>query len=107
QTHLGGSFFNKSKLVKIFIKNTYNIEYLNSKLHTLNMLIRILFEGLKNMSHPYKLFEDTPLWKAINMALEDLVENKHLDETTPREYIIGHLCQRINGSFDAAFCGDY
>lgn len=58
------------------------------------------------MTHPYKQFENTHLWKAMNIALEDLVENKHLEETTPREYIIGHLYLRITRSLDSAFCGE-
>lgn len=56
------------------------------------------------MLHPFIELEGTPLWEAINSGLDDLVENKHIEETTPREYIIGHLYQKINGSLDIGFC---
>lgn len=58
------------------------------------------------MTHPYKKFEGTELWNSINRGLDDLVENKHLEETTPREYIVGHLCQIIDGSYDNECCGE-
>jgi len=30
------------------------------------------------MSHPYKKFENTPLWAVINNGIDDLVENNIL-----------------------------
>jgi hypothetical protein len=45
------------------------------------------------MSHPYKQFENTPLWAVINKGIEDLVENNDIEETTGREYIVGYLCK--------------
>lgn len=41
---------------------------------------------------PYKKFESTELWNAINHAIGDLVENTDIEETTAREYIVGYLC---------------
>lgn len=58
------------------------------------------------MLHPFLELEGTPLWEAINRGLDDLVENKHIEESTPREYIIGHLYQKINGSLDVDWCRD-
>ena len=58
------------------------------------------------MSHPYMQFEGTALWEAINSGLNDLVENQHLEETSPREYIVGHLYQRIEGLRNVDWCGD-
>lgn len=56
------------------------------------------------MTHPYRDFEGTELWKAINRGIDDLVENQHIEETTPREYIVGHLYLRIEGSRDVDWC---
>ena len=47
------------------------------------------------MTHPYKQFENTALWEAINKGIADLVENHDLEETTQREYIVGYLCKVI------------
>jgi hypothetical protein len=47
------------------------------------------------MAHPYTHLEGTPLWAAVNAAIEDLVENRDLVETTARDYIVGYLCQKI------------
>ena len=57
------------------------------------------------MLHPFEEVVGTPLWEAINSALDDLVEAEHIEEiTAEREYIIGHLYQKINGSLDVGFC---
>ena len=45
--------------------------------------------------HPYTRFEGTPLWRALERALDDLVTNRDLVETTRREYIVGYLCQEV------------
>lgn len=58
------------------------------------------------MPHPYKHLEGTELWKALNRGIDDLIENKHLEETTPREYIVGHLYLSITTIRDAGFCSD-
>jgi hypothetical protein len=50
------------------------------------------------MSHPYKHFENTPLWIIINKAIEDLVENNDIEEKTPREYIVGYISKLIKES---------
>jgi hypothetical protein len=46
-----------------------------------------------NFPHPYKGFEGTRLWKAVNKGISDLVENQDLNEKTQREYIVGYLCK--------------
>ncbi len=43
--------------------------------------------------HPYKEFEKTRLWKALNKGIRDLVANHDLKEITSREYIVGYLCK--------------
>jgi hypothetical protein len=47
------------------------------------------------MDHPYKAYEGTPLWLAIDEAVAELVRNKDLVETTRREYVVGYLCQQL------------
>jgi len=47
------------------------------------------------MAHPYIKLEGTPLWAAVESAINDLVLNNDLVESTPRPYIVGYLCQRI------------
>lgn len=47
------------------------------------------------IEHPYTEFEGTKLWRVIDKALDDLVENRDLTETTDRRYIVGYLCKRI------------
>ena len=47
---------------------------------------------------PYKKFEFTARWDVINRTIEDLVENKDIQETTDRKYIVGYLCKAL---FDA------
>jgi hypothetical protein len=36
---------------------------------------------------PYKEFENTVIWNAVNHAVEDLVNNTDIEETTDRRYI--------------------
>jgi hypothetical protein len=46
-------------------------------------------------SHPYREYEGTPLWRALNKGIADLVENQDLEERTRREYIVGYLCKLL------------
>jgi hypothetical protein len=43
--------------------------------------------------HPYKRFEGTGLWRAVEKGVRDLVENQDLKELARREYIVGYLCE--------------
>lgn len=47
------------------------------------------------MSHPYKEFENTPIWKIVNKAIKELVENDDIEEKTQREYIVGYISKLI------------
>jgi hypothetical protein len=47
------------------------------------------------MKHPYIEFENTALWKAIDIEIADLEKNKDLQLSTAREYVIGSLCQKL------------
>ncbi len=48
------------------------------------------------MSHPYKKYEETKLWKIIDSVLNDLESNQDLKLTTAREYVIGYLCKKLD-----------
>jgi hypothetical protein len=50
----------------------------------------------KGQSHPYLAWESTPLWRAIEKAVADLVENQDLVENEYREYIVGYICKIID-----------
>jgi len=47
------------------------------------------------MTHPYVKLEGTPIWIAVEAAINDLVENSDLVESTAHDYIVGYLCQKI------------
>lgn len=47
------------------------------------------------MKHPYKELEGTLLWRVVDKAVAELVENQDLEVTTPREYVIGYLAQSL------------
>jgi hypothetical protein len=49
----------------------------------------------KGQKHPYEAFERSPLWRAIDRALIDLVGNGDLRENEYHEYIVGYLCKSI------------
>ena len=48
------------------------------------------------MTHPYQHFENTELWMKIENALNDLIKNKDIVITTPKEYVIGYVCVKIS-----------
>ena len=50
----------------------------------------------KGQTHPYVAWERTPLWRAIDKAVIDLVENRDLVEDEYREYIVGYICKTID-----------
>jgi hypothetical protein len=45
--------------------------------------------------HPYEKYESSRIWKAIDDAISDLVDNGDVKETTRREYIVGYLCKKL------------
>jgi hypothetical protein len=47
------------------------------------------------IQHPYKRYEASPQWQILNEALDALVENGDLQETTNRVYVVGYLCQAL------------
>jgi hypothetical protein len=51
---------------------------------------------LDENAHPYLRFENTPLWRAVNTAINDLIENQDVKETAPREYVVGYICKILS-----------
>lgn len=47
------------------------------------------------MQHPYQEFVDTELWNTLWETVDELVENQDIEEMTSREYIVGHLCLKL------------
>jgi len=48
-----------------------------------------------NQNSPYDQYKDSPLWKTIEKAIDDLFENQDLKETTSRDLIVGYLVKCI------------
>jgi hypothetical protein len=41
------------------------------------------------------LYRGTKVWRSIEKAIRDLVENRDIVETTPRDYIVGYICHQL------------
>jgi hypothetical protein len=50
----------------------------------------------KGHVHPYARWERTPLWRAIETSIADLVENQDIIEKEHREYIVGYICKIVD-----------
>lgn len=48
------------------------------------------------MDHPYKEFEGTPLWAAIDGAISKLEQNSDVALTTAREHVIGYIAKTVS-----------
>lgn len=46
------------------------------------------------------MYENTKLWGILEKVIDDLVENQDLIENTPREYIIGYFCKKLNEEYE-------
>jgi hypothetical protein len=44
---------------------------------------------------PYDLYKETKEWKIVEKAIQDLVENNDIAETTGRDYIVGYICKQL------------
>ena len=51
-------------------------------------------------NHPYRQFEDTENWKIIEKTINDLVLNNDVELLTPKEYVIGYICMRLENTAD-------
>jgi hypothetical protein len=46
-------------------------------------------------THPYKNFEGSVIWRAVEKAILALARNGDIKELTAREYIVGSICSAI------------
>jgi hypothetical protein len=46
-------------------------------------------------TRPYEIYRGTPVWKVVDKAINDLVENGDLAESTRRDYIVGYICKKL------------
>jgi len=44
---------------------------------------------------PYDVYKGTRVWMTVERAIQDLVENHDIAETTRREYIVGYICKQL------------
>lgn len=51
---------------------------------------------MKDLKHPYKKYEQTLLWELIEKSIKDLIENKDIELTTNKQYVVGYICKIIN-----------
>lgn len=50
----------------------------------------------RETGHPYQEFMNTSLWETIDKAIDDLVKNRDIQETTDRSYIVGYICKKLS-----------
>jgi len=50
----------------------------------------------KGQTHPYTRYENSPLWKAIDRAITDLVSNQDMVEDEYHDYIVGYICKIVD-----------
>ena len=50
----------------------------------------------KGQTHPYMRWDGTPLWRAVEKAVADLVQNRDLVEDEYHEYIVAYICKIID-----------
>jgi hypothetical protein len=54
--------------------------------------------NMKFKEFPYKKFQATKSWSVVDDAVEQLVKNKDLVETTARRYIVGFILKQLDDS---------
>ncbi len=47
------------------------------------------------MTTQYQEFEDTPLWRTLEAALDELIAQKAITVNTAPLYVVGHLCEQL------------
>ena len=53
----------------------------------------------KEPRHPYENYASTEMWKTLDRAIDDLVKNRDIVETTRHVYIVGYLCKAVASSY--------
>jgi hypothetical protein len=44
---------------------------------------------------PYETQKGTPVWRIVDNAINDLVNNDDLVEATRHDYIVGYVCKKL------------
>lgn len=57
--------------------------------------IAILKKKIIYPKEPYAQYKKLAAWKVLSRAIDDLVENQDLVETTVRKCIVGYLIKRL------------
>lgn len=47
------------------------------------------------MEHAYAKYRDTPLWRTVASAINQLQRNGEIEVKTAPDYVIGYLCQQL------------
>ena len=50
------------------------------------------------MDHPYKQYENTPIYACVLEAIRELMANEDIKLLTADEYVIGYLCHKLSSS---------
>jgi hypothetical protein len=74
--------------VRLFIKISFFILKKKKK--------KTIIYGKMKLKHPYNEFEESQLWKLVDEAICDLIENQDIKLTTRKEYVIGYICKVLN-----------
>jgi hypothetical protein len=45
---------------------------------------------------PYDVYKGAEVWRIVEKAIYDLVENGDIVEATRRDYIVGYICKQIS-----------
>lgn len=51
--------------------------------------------GAGQSSSPFDEYRDTPLWRAVEETIAELVATRELQVDTAPEYVIGYLCREL------------
>jgi hypothetical protein len=44
---------------------------------------------------PYDSLKGNKVWSIVEKAIQDLVDNHDMSETTHRDYIVGYICKKL------------
>ena len=45
---------------------------------------------------PYSEFLNTSVWDVLDQAIQDLIDNQDIEETTDRKLIVGYILSKMN-----------
>jgi hypothetical protein len=51
--------------------------------------------GRAETAFPYDSNKGSQVWIVVENAIQDLVNNNDIVETTTREYIVGYICKKL------------